>query len=1001
MHRKIFYYLLFLSLMPVLVMAGTKGRIKGKVVDLQTGEPLIGANVLVVGTTVGSATDASGEFILLNLEAGTYTVRASYLGYQSITISNVRVNADLTTNVDFQLPAEGIDVGTVEIVAKKPLIQKDNTNAVRITSSEDIAALPVRSVTGIIGLSAGVVLQDNAVFIRGGRIDEVGYYLEGTSVTNPMVGGRAVSVSQDAIEEVQVQAGGMSAEFGGANAGIVRQQLKSGGNEYKASFEYITDNVTFKSRDDAYDGERRLGANWYGYNEMSAVLSGPLLDNRIKFFANVSYNFQRDANPQPYPGVDIGPVTDPTTGDSINFVYPAGAIKGNKDQTYNYVGTLNIDLNPVLIRLSGTFADRTYDPYRPILASMFNDRLSEARQWNGTLNLKLTHIISPEMFYEVSAGYFYQEQNIHDQYLGSNFWAYGDSVANANVGFVWDRSERDMTRLEGVSDRRYQTPFDWNLFGFAFTRPGATSNINFSKWDRRSINLSASLSYNIGKTHAIKIGGEFQQYTMRNYSLSRVSRLYARDLNQRILDNPGVDVNTLKEELLINTGVNNYGYDVLGNEYDGDGFYAPHKPIFAGAYIQDKIEYEDIILNLGLRFDYIDVDNLMLVDETKPQLGIDYTSNRLYEEGWTDVPTFSSVSPRIGISFPVTDRTVFHAQFGKFVQQSRLIDIYQGYHRTAYENTQSNFFGSPAAKNLRPTRTTQYEIGFTQQLTDFLSFDITGYYKDIKDQVVFTLQTLDETAALFNAANTLTNGDFATTKGIEVSLTMRRYERLLMNANLSFMDARGTGSYPNSNRGIIGAPVDNVVFNPVYISPLEYNNAFRANMNLDYRFGVNDGGAILEQMGASLLVKYSSGHPYTRGTGGSDLEGDARNRAPVEPLGSSTTPSTIQFDLRIDKTFNIYDKLSANVYIYVINLFDAKNIENVFLRTGTADDDGYLGTPGLGYEKALSLGPDYVAMYKAINLDYYEQYQAAGNLQTVPYFYGSPRQIRLGVRFEY
>ncbi|NLT50297.1 MAG: TonB-dependent receptor [Ignavibacteria bacterium] len=223
MHRKIFYCLLLLLLMPVLLLASTKGRIKGKVVDLQTNEPLVGANVLVIGSSTGAATDASGEFVLQNLEAGTYTLKASYLGYQSITISNIRVNADLTTDIDFQLPAEGINVGTVEIIAKRPLIQKDNTNKIRITSSEDIAALPVRSVNQIIGLSAGVVLQDNAVFIRGGRIDEVGFYLEGTSIKNPMTGGRGITLSQDAIEEVQVQSGGMTAEFGNGNAGIVRQ----------------------------------------------------------------------------------------------------------------------------------------------------------------------------------------------------------------------------------------------------------------------------------------------------------------------------------------------------------------------------------------------------------------------------------------------------------------------------------------------------------------------------------------------------------------------------------------------------------------------------------------------------------------------------------------------------------------------------------------------------------------------------------------------------------
>jgi hypothetical protein len=391
----------------------------------------------------------------------------------------------------------------------------------------------------------------------------------------------------------------------------------------------------------------------------------------------------------------------------------------------------------------------------------------------------------------------------------------------------------------------------------------------------------------------------------------------------------------------------------------------------------------------------------MFVDPEKPDNSINPNTGAIIEEGWLDVPSYSGVSPRLGFSFPITDKTVFHAQYGKFLQQSRLIDAYQGYYRTSFEIRGGFFIPSPVGKNIRPQRTTQYEIGFSQQLTDFMSMDITGYYKDIKDQVVYISQDTDRNSA-FQSFPTLTNGDFATTKGLEISLNMRRYERIAMNANLSFQDAQGTGSFPNSNRGIVGAPLDGVtVFTPQYVSPLEFNNSINGNFNVDYRWGVNDGPKALEQLGISILGTFTSGHPFTRGKGGADLEGDARNRQPVEALGASTTPSTFQVDLRIDKTFNIWDKLSANVYVYVINVFDALNIENVFLRTGTTDDDGFISDPNLSGQLVSRYGQQYVDFYKALNIDYYEQYQNAGSLQTVPFFYGPPRQIRLGVRFEY
>ncbi|MGD8307431.1 MAG: TonB-dependent receptor, partial [Ignavibacteria bacterium] len=254
--------LFFFLMIPGIVLAGTTGKLKGKVTDQETGEALIGANIIIVGTSFGAATDVNGEYTILNLLAGTYEVKFSYIGYQSATVTNIRINSDLTTELNLDLAPEGIQVGEVLVTAEKVLVNKYNTNAQRITTSDDIEALPIRGVQNIIGLTAGVVLQDNLIFIRGGRQDEVGYYLEGTSTTDAMVGGNSITLVQDALEEIQVQAGGYTAEFGGANSGIIRQQIKTGTSSWKFSLEYITDNMGFQGSSDRYSGEQTLGAYW-------------------------------------------------------------------------------------------------------------------------------------------------------------------------------------------------------------------------------------------------------------------------------------------------------------------------------------------------------------------------------------------------------------------------------------------------------------------------------------------------------------------------------------------------------------------------------------------------------------------------------------------------------------------------------------------------------------------------------------------------------------------
>lgn len=995
MRKKIIYFLLLICLLPAILMAGSKGRIKGKITDLQTGEPLIGANVIVEGTSFGGTSDANGEFTVQNLEPGTYNLRASFIGYQSVSVEKVRVSADLTVEQNFQLPAEGITVSTVTIIAAKPLVNKDNTNAVRVTTSDDIQAIPVRGVANIYALSAGVTLKDGVVHMRGGRYDEVGYYLEGVKVNDPVAGGNAVRVSQDAVEEIQVQAGGYTAEFGGANSGIIRQELKTGTSQIKASLEYITDNISFKGKDNAFDGKKRLGAYWYGYDELSAVLSGPVLDPRIKFFGNFNYVYNRDANPQPYPGVNMGKLVDGK--DTLNFVYPAGAIKGNQSRTLNYIGTLSFDLSPVMIRLSGTYSNVNGELDNTPLQSMLNSRVGISDRNNGVFNAKITHVLSPSIFYEVSGGIFIQNRKIYDPYLKDDFWGYGDSVANANAGVVWKRSATDLS----IASRngRFALPSSTNIMGFQFDGAG-TIPINYQKFDRSGYSFAGNLSWIANKTHSIKLGAEMQTYTVRNFSGFNSSNL-ASSFYNTLADYPKVNQDSLRRAIMITSGVSNFGYDTQGNKIDGDGFEAPHKPIYASAYIQDKIEYQDLVLNLGLRFDYFDVDNKEMIDPAMPDKSINPDNGEIKPEGWKDVPTFSMVSPRLGFSFPVTDKTMFHAQYGKFVQETRLADTYLGYYRIGYQLRTGYFYSNPTGNNLKPTRTTQYELGFTQQLTDFMSVDITGYYKDIKDQTVYYQQNTDKNSK-FKSYAVLENGDFSTTKGIEMTFTMRRYERLAIQGMLAFQDAQGTGSYSNSNRGIVGAPLDGVtVYTPKYVSPLEFNNPLRANLNLDYRFGDDDGPAILHNFGVSVLANYNSGHPFTRGIGAADLEGDARNRQPVEPLNSSSTPSTFQVDLRVDKSIKIFDKLSANIYVQVINLFDRLNVQNVFLRTGSPTDDGYISNPDLSGKLLSTYGQQYVDFYRAINIDYYERFFNAVGLQTTPYMYGSPRQIRLGIRLEY
>ncbi|MFI5406404.1 MAG: carboxypeptidase regulatory-like domain-containing protein, partial [Nitrososphaerales archaeon] len=624
--NRIITILFLLLLLPAMALA--QGKLRGQITDQETGEPLIGANVIIVGTSFGAATDVNGEYIILNLIPDVYEVKASYIGYQSKSISNIRINIGLTTGLDFKLEPEGIQVGTVEIVAEKPLINKYNTNANRITTSEDIEALPVRGVDNILATTPGVILQDNQIFIRGGRQDEVGFYLEGANITDPVVGGRQVTLVQDALEEISVQSGGYNAEYGNANSGIVRQQIKSGTPNWKFSLEYITDNVGFNSSEDRNTGVQNWGdaAYWFGYNESIFTVSGPLLTPQIKFFGLFNYNFIDDVTPQNLPGINLGEVTytpdpnNPSNSTTIDLTYPAGARPNSWAQNYTGTGSFTFDFNPAIFRLIGTYtagsAPNPWSTARDLnqignLQNQIRTEMTDAE--DGAFSLKYTQLFSSSSFLEASVGWSFSQFKRYDPFLEDNWLAYGDGAANEAILGADGLPLFDYPYNPATGADRYTLPLADNLFNFKFFPYGAVVS-GYQQSERQNWNVNLAFTSQINEQHNLKAGVEYQFYDIANWSLGNEAIL---KLPSKIADNPNAIDTLIRRE-----GVNNYGYNPQGvKTNDGLPDYEQSRtPNFLGVYLQDRIEYNDLIINVGLRYDRIDIANYVPIDGTRPEL---------------------------------------------------------------------------------------------------------------------------------------------------------------------------------------------------------------------------------------------------------------------------------------------------------------------------------------------------------------------------------------------
>ncbi len=213
--------------------ADTKGKLTGRIVD-DNNQGVVGANVLIVGTTIGAAADEEGRYVIINVPAGVYDVRYSAVGYQTKLVKEVHVNAGQSTTMNVTISEELINAGEVTTVAERPLVDTRQTSAVAILSKEDIGMLPVQSLSDVVNLQAGVVDGHFA----GGRSDEVQYQVDGVSVNNPYDNTSVVQLDKSVLQEVQVISGTFDAEYGQAMSGVVNAVLRSGSEErFEANLE--------------------------------------------------------------------------------------------------------------------------------------------------------------------------------------------------------------------------------------------------------------------------------------------------------------------------------------------------------------------------------------------------------------------------------------------------------------------------------------------------------------------------------------------------------------------------------------------------------------------------------------------------------------------------------------------------------------------------------------------------------------------------------------------
>jgi outer membrane receptor protein involved in Fe transport len=934
---------------------GTTGKITGKVVDAKDKSALIGATVKVSNGS-GAITDDNGEYTILNVDVGTYSVTASYIGYDPQSVTEVRVSADLTTQVNFSLNIAGgaITTDEIQIVGKRNAISPDQSG--KIIGQEYIDNSGVRGIENIAATTAGVVQDErgNSINVRGGRTNETSVYIDGVLSTNPLDGTSTAFVSNSVLQEMAVLTGGFSAEYGNVLSGVINVITKGGTDKFSGSLEGITDELL--PNDVAQ-----------GYNVYSMSLGGPLIPTKelskfINFFGGLERDFNL-VNNQPWIYDQL------QLSNNVLPNYTLGRWSGNVKLNFNF-NEIDSKL-PIQLKLGTSIANTDRRGWLQSYMMFNSGRNPNITEKSNNYYAKLNHQVNSKLFYELQFNMFDGGYTEEDPQFQGNFYNYGDPNLVAGL-----------------------------------TVPGGSIGLDpynvFAKFNRvRNYYETSSTSYIGGnayltaqlKNNELKFGGEYRYNTIR-YIDMRPNGMYnfkdKSEAEQLAAFNGG-------------TGLANYwGYvpqwngstldivETSGSTDDTpDG--AKH-PIVAALYVQDKVEFKDFTLNAGIRWDYLDA-NSWRVKNLANVVGGGTDPNAIDDGDFYDNsdPT-SAFSPRLGLSFPVTDNTVFHAQYGKFIQLPQLEYLYTGRANLEYWVNSAGFSGSFGNPNLTPEKTTAYEIGVKQQVGDKLSFDLTAYYKETEDLI-----GIKKYPQLPNQIQVYANQDYGTIRGLDFSLDLRRTSRLSLTIALGLSFATGTGSDPNSasTAAWLGER------QPKLTAPLDYDQRYTSVLNADYRFGRTDvpkgfWGDVLSQFGVNLQYSFNSGRPYSLKANNSDPFASTGSGATLlSPINGVYGPWNNSMDLKVDKTFPIW-KTELNAYIYVINLLNSELVNDVWESSGLPGTTGYLNSEAgkttiLSYNNPNGTPP-------TTSEEYVRRYELRSkNIAN----YGPPRQIRFGLRLNF
>ena len=867
----------------------SNGKLTGTITQKSDNTPAVGVNIMIADTYLGAASGQDGRFVILNIPPGTYSVRVDAIGFAPVVLQNVRITTSQTTEINIKLDESVVEGQEVTVVAERPLIQKDLTASQRVTTAKEIADMPVESFLGVLSTHAGVNKSaDGALHVRGGRSNEVGYYIGGVSMSNPFfTNSLAVGLSNKALEEMKLVSGAFNAEYGNAMSGVVNVKVKDGGKDYQGSLSYYAGDYNSNAEDIFPNiSDQSFTAN----TTLDAFVSGPVipgLGDKLTFNISVRRNQSEGY---------LNGIREHSPGDFAYFP-PSGNWYIQMSGDSSYVPMNPSESNNFLSKFTWRLSPRIKISTQSIMSQSQSKSYSHAYKYNpdgiatgytqnNNHSLQINHSLSAKSFYE---GNVFFSDTDYKNYL------YSDTLDQRYVN-------TDYINTEPTSA----------TFLFGGTQMGHTYR------NSKSVGGKFDFTSQISSNHEIKTG-----FSFRNDNL--VER------NLTVLYDQNFDEPTVLSE-------NKSPYHIF---YDKDA-------VQYSAYIQDKMEYSSMIMNLGIRYDaFVPNDSTI--------------ANLLYPEAdQKEAKTKTMVSPRIGVSLPITDKGIFHFSYGHFYQMPTLRNLYR-----------ESYFGAGLAPtvgnpDLKPEKTVLYEFGFQQQFGNLIGMDFNVFHKDIRE--LLALQSIRYNSPNYGPSNysIYLNKDYGSARGLTLSIT-KRYDpvsRTSLWVDYTYQKSEGnsvnSGSFYFS--ALSGTEEEKLIV------PLSWDQSHLLNTTLII------GDPSKTTLG--IIGKISTGWPYTPSIPNANF---------IPKPNSGRKPVQRNVDAKLETRVSVKGYRVA-LFVRVYNLFDLRNERYVFDDTGTAK---------YTYEyRSNQESEQLIENYGMPGLHTWEDYV------TRPNYYSAPRSFKVGLSLD-